>query len=125
MFASVVRRVGLAPLASITQMSTLPPARSLEKAILVPSGDQAGWPLMTPGELFVRFVWPEPSAFITKISLPPTTSRTNAILVLSGDQVGAVSSAGSLVRFVEVEPSGLATTISESPAAPMMEAKAI
>jgi len=39
------------------------------KAIFMPSGDQVGSPSLEAS--FVRFVWPLPSAFMTKISPAP------------------------------------------------------
>jgi hypothetical protein len=56
----------------------------------VPSGDQAGDPSSESG-LFVRFVCPLPSLFMTRMSKPApgSTSLSNAIFVPSGDQSGA------------------------------------
>jgi len=45
----------------------------VEKAILVPSGDQAG--KMSSAGLLVRFVWLLPSAFMEKISASPAAPR--------------------------------------------------
>ena len=88
------------PSAFMTKMSVLPLSspftmRSLEKAIFVPSGDQAGLALRArlPG---VRFVSSEPSAFITKMcaSLAVCASRLlwKAIRAPSGENAGAESS---------------------------------
>src|SRR5215207_4833978 len=53
----LVRLIWLEPSAFITQMSEKPPtsSRSLVKAILVPSEDQAGWASLVSG-VFVRLV---------------------------------------------------------------------
>ena len=74
----------------MTKMSPLP-SRSLAKAILVPSGDQAG--SKSRAGLLVRFVSPLPSAFTLKTSGAMRTNGAlaNATRAASGDQVGATS----------------------------------
>src|SRR5580765_1293639 len=51
--------------------------RFVTKAILAPSGDQAGE--KSPSGLFVRFVCPLPSAFTEKTSELPVEARAKAI----------------------------------------------
>ena len=58
------------------------------KAILLPAGDHTGRS-STPGPVLVRFVTPEPSAFILKISSSKLTPERNTIWVLFGDQSGS------------------------------------
>src|SRR4030095_16624388 len=59
-------------------------------------------------------VWPEPSAFITKIRYEKLEPSTYAIRVPSGDQAGLLSFAsGVLVKFVGSEPSGCLTPMSQ------------
>ena len=69
--------------------------------------------------LLVTFVWPLPSAFITKISrLAPgaSASEAKAIFVPSGDQTGWKSHAdGLFVRFTWPLPSAFMTKISGLP----------
>jgi hypothetical protein len=97
----------------MTKISSSPIApRSVAKAIFVPSADQDGWK-SHPG-LLVRFVWPLPSAFMTKISgLSPCSDHignlVKAIRVPSGDQAGPPSSAGLFVKFVWLVPSAFMT----------------
>ena len=83
----------------------------------MPSGDQSGAKSVT--ELFVRFVWPLPSAFMTKISLlkvPAPRSVVKTIRVPSGDHAGSQSNvAGLLVTFVWPLPSAFMTKISQLP----------
>src|SRR5215204_7595943 len=100
----LVRLIWFVPSALITQMSKKPPtsSRSLVKAILVPSEDQAGWPSLVSGVL-VRLVWFVPSASITQmsaqgspkqLSLGSVPGLTKTILP-SGEVVWAEGSAGS------------------------------
>src|SRR5215218_8045154 len=86
-------------------MSALPSAlpgasRSLENAIRLPSADHAGVALRAWLPC-VRFVWPEPSLFITKMSasLGATALRRlwNAIRPPAGENAGSVSSPAALV----------------------------
>ncbi len=72
-------------------------APSLQKAILVPSGDQVGsastaWPE-------VSFLWPVPSAFIVQMSkLPAPLILLKAILDPSGEKAGSRSLSELSVR---------------------------
>ena len=74
------------------------PFRSLEKAILAPSGDHAG--SVSIAGLFVRRSSPLPSAFITYTSELPSRTLTNAIRVPSGDQAAwKLSHVSGVSRF--------------------------
>src|SRR2546427_12894810 len=44
-----------------------------------------------PPSVGVRFVWPLPSAFMTKTYVRPLILRSKAIIVLSGDHAGLMS----------------------------------
>jgi hypothetical protein len=107
---SFVRFTWSLPSAFMTQMSESAPKR--EKAIFVPSGDQAA-PSSTSAE-FVRFTCPLPSAFMTQISPRLVgAQRVNAMCALSGDQAGAESSSvGSSVKSVCPVPSVFMTKMS-------------
>ena len=72
-----------------------------------PSGDQAG--SLSSAALFVRFVTPVPSAFMTKISSLPVRLLTKAISEPSGEKAGAPSSASVLVSRVWPLPSAFIT----------------
>jgi hypothetical protein len=74
----------------MTRISSWPIGpRAAVKAIFVPSGDHAG--ALSSRASFVRSIWPDPSAFMTKTSLWSSSNgnRVNAIRVPSGDQAGS------------------------------------
>jgi hypothetical protein len=107
---SSVRRTRSVPSAAIEQMSTFPATTSHWKASRAPSGDQVGRPADPTS--CVSCVTPDPSAFMTKIWVLPARLLSNAIFDPSGDHAGAVSAAGSWVRFVRVPSERSSTTMS-------------
>lgn len=70
------------PCASMVQIS------KAAKAILEPSGDQAGYSGLLPLLASARSVCPDPSAFIVKMVGVPVRMLKKAILERSGDQSG-------------------------------------
>jgi hypothetical protein len=109
-------RSGLEPSAFITYTSPLRVKRSryVSKAILVPSGDQAGAPSTKPPSV-VRLTAFEPSAFMTTMSRLPRRSLEYTIFVPSGDHAGSSSNPTRLVRLTGLDPSAFITNISRSP----------
>src|SRR5439155_13350983 len=90
--ALFVRLAGVPVPSALATKTSKSPLRSLEKAIRVPSGDQAGAPSL-PGE-FVKFTGAvEPSELTVQTSVVDVTasSRSKAIFVPSGDQEGRLS----------------------------------
>jgi hypothetical protein len=88
--------VGLLPSGFIVQTFKPPGTGFFTKAIRRPSRDHTGSPSFTP-ELWVMFVAPVPSWFISQMSSSLPVCRTKTILLLSDDQFGVLSVAASLV----------------------------
>src|SRR6267143_1048566 len=91
---------------------------ALTNIILLPSGDHAG--LLSNPRLAVRFVAPEPSAFITQMS----PLRTNASTP-SRDHAGSVLNPGSFVRLTAPLPSACMREMSECAKGRSQPSKAI
>src|SRR6266487_4644651 len=88
-------------------MSSFPASTWQLKAILKPSGDQAGW-AAAAGDSIVSWILPEPSGFTTQISTLPAL-HSYASLVPSGAHAGACPD----VTLVNADPS--AWTIAIAP----------
>src|SRR5438093_436924 len=83
---STVRLVGVPVPSALATKISKSPVRSLEKAILVPSGDQAGAASL-PGEFVKSMGADVPSELTvqTSVAAVAASSRSKAILVPSGD----------------------------------------
>ena len=83
------------------------------KAILSPTGDHTGCS-STLGPVLVRFVTPEPSAFILKISSSKLTAVWNRMWVPFGDQSGSISIRSVAVSITRPVPFGATVAMSPS-----------
>ena len=83
------------------------------KAILSPAGDHTGRS-STLGPVLVRFVTPEPSAFILKISSSELMPVRNTSWELLGDQSGSISMAAVAVSGTRPVPFGATVAMSPS-----------
>src|SRR5690349_10483888 len=108
--ALVVRRWRPVPSRLMMYRSDVQPAQAmLANTSCEPSGDQAGEASPVPLDSCVRFVRPEPSAFISQMSWTPARLLANASCEPSGDQAGCASGPGLLVSRVSAEPSAFIT----------------
>ena len=89
------------------------PLRSDWKAILVPSGDQAGY--SSTSGFVVTCVAAPPETGMTQMSQFPLRSDVKAIWVPSGDQAGPPTDTGSVVICVGVPPLAGITRMSRLP----------
>ena len=95
-------------------------SRLLTKAILRPSGDQAGSFSITVG-LLVTLASARPLASMVKMSPPPEV-RLNASLLPSGDQAGDPSAPGPVVSRAGRVPSGRTAWIRSTPRSALTKA---
>src|SRR5687768_16724215 len=96
--ASFVTCVTPVPFEFIVHRSVFPLLGVDVNRIFEPSGDHTGNWSAWLFPLFVSWVLPVPSAFMTQTSGPPSLSLIQAILVPSGDQRGSLSMRVLVVR---------------------------